>query len=62
MASCRAPAAPRKTGAAAFDHGGWMVNYWDDDMRAILGGWNQEAERPAAGPQDLRDLLGALAL
>jgi hypothetical protein len=21
-----------------------MVNYWDEEMRALLGGWNQEAE------------------
>jgi dihydrofolate reductase len=38
------PGGPEEDRSGGFEHGGWMVNYWDDEMRALLGGWNQEAE------------------
>jgi dihydrofolate reductase len=38
------PGGPEEDRSGGFDRGGWMVNYWDDDMRAILGEWNQKAE------------------
>ena len=38
------PGGPEEDRSGGFDRGGWMVNYWDDDMRALLGGWNQQAE------------------
>lgn len=38
------PGGPEEDRSGGFDRGGWMVNYWDDEMRSLLGGWNQEAE------------------
>ena len=38
------PGGPEEDQSGGFDRGGWTVNYWDDEMREILGGWNQEAE------------------
>jgi dihydrofolate reductase len=38
------PGGPEEDRSGGFDLGGWMVNYWDDEMRSLLGGWNQEAE------------------
>ena len=38
------PGGPEEDRSGGFDRGGWTVNYWDDDMRAVLGGWNQQAE------------------
>jgi dihydrofolate reductase len=38
------PGGPEEDRSGGFDYGGWTVNYWDDGMRALLGGWNQAAE------------------
>ena len=38
------PGGPEEDRSGGFDRGGWIVNYWDDDMRSLLGGWNQQAE------------------
>lgn len=38
------PGGPEEDRSGGFDRGGWTVNYWDDEMRALLGGWNQQAE------------------
>jgi dihydrofolate reductase len=38
------PGGPEEDRSGGFDRGGWMVNYWDDDMRELLGGWNKDAE------------------
>jgi dihydrofolate reductase len=38
------PGGPEEDRSGGFDRGGWTVNYWDDDMRALLGDWNQRAD------------------
>jgi dihydrofolate reductase len=40
----QSPGGPEEDQSGGFDRGGWTVNYWDDEMREILGRWNQEAE------------------
>jgi dihydrofolate reductase len=43
------PGGPEEDRSGGFDHGGWTVNYWDDEMRALLFGWNQAAESMVLG-------------
>jgi dihydrofolate reductase len=43
----QAPGAPEEDPTGGFTQGGWSVNYWDDEMMALMGG---------AGPYEL--LLG----
>ena len=43
------PGGPEEDRSGGFDRGGWMVNYWDDEMRALLLGWNQETESMLLG-------------
>jgi dihydrofolate reductase len=38
------PGGPEEDRSGGFEHGGWIVNYWDDDMRKVLGEWNEQAE------------------
>ncbi|MGH7560875.1 MAG: dihydrofolate reductase family protein, partial [Gemmatimonadales bacterium] len=43
------PGGPEEDRSGGFDRGGWTVNYWDDEMRDILRGWNREAESMLLG-------------
>ena len=43
------PGGPEEDRSGGFDRGGWIVNYWDDEMRAILLEWNQQAESMLLG-------------
>jgi len=45
----QSPGGPEEDRSGGFDRGGWTVNYWDDEMRQLLGGWNQEAESMLLG-------------
>jgi dihydrofolate reductase len=38
------PGGPEEDQSGGFDRGGWTVPYWDDDMRELLGAWNDAAE------------------
>ena len=38
------PGGPEEDRSGGFDLGGWTVNYWDDEMRGIIGDWNKQAE------------------
>jgi len=37
------PGGPEEDRSGGFDRGGWIVNYWDDDLRELLGGWNSRS-------------------
>jgi hypothetical protein len=50
----QAPGGPKEDPTGGFKFGGWVVPYIDE----VFG----QAVRPAARPQDLRDLCGALAV
>jgi len=43
------PGGPEEDRSGGFEHGGWTVNYWDDDMRSLLYGWNHAAESMLLG-------------
>ena len=43
------PGGPEEDQSGGFDRGGWMVPHWDDEMRAVLGEWNQAAESMLLG-------------
>jgi dihydrofolate reductase len=43
------PGGPEEDQSGGFDRGGWIVPHWDDEMRAVLGKWNQEAESMLLG-------------
>ena len=45
----QAPGGPEEDQSGGFDFGGWTVPHWDDDMRAVLGEWNQAAESMLLG-------------
>ena len=57
----QAPGGPKEDPTRGFKLGGWVVPYMDE-----VGGQAIKEIRPAiraaAGPQDLRDLRGALAV
>lgn len=38
------PGAPEEDRDGGFEHGGWLVPYFDDDMGAAIGGWFREAD------------------
>ena len=40
----QAPGGPEEDQSGGFDRGGWTVPHWDDEMRALIGGWNATAE------------------
>ena len=58
----QAPGGPEEDPTGFFTEGGWSVGYWDDVMNKKMGEVAWRAVRPAARPQDLRDLCGALAV
>ena len=58
----QAPGGPEEDPTGGFAYGGWSFNYWDDAMMEIDGQVDRRPLRPAARPQDLRDLCRALAL
>jgi dihydrofolate reductase len=35
----QAPGGPGEDDSGGFKHGGWSVNYWDDQMGQIMGDW-----------------------
>ena len=57
----QAPGGPEEDPTGGFRHGGWTVNYWDDDDRERDGRRLRPTLRAAARPQDVRHLRGALA-
>jgi dihydrofolate reductase len=36
------PGGPDEDRSGGFDYGGWSVNYWDDRMGQVMGGWMSE--------------------
>ena len=43
------PGGPEEDRSGGFDRGGWIVPHWDDEMRALLGEWNEDAESMLLG-------------
>ena len=56
----QAPGGPDEDPTGGFTHGGWAVNYFDDEMMEQMA--ESEALRAAARPRHLRDLRGPLAI
>ena len=54
----QAPGGPEEDPAGGFRHGGWTVPYWDEAM----GQFMDDSVRPAARPQDVRNLRCTLAV
>ena len=40
----QAPGGPDEDTSGAFEHGGWVVPYWDDDAGQAMDGWFAEAD------------------
>ena len=58
----QAPGGPSEDPTGGFAHGGWLPQFFDEDVGEAIDDFFGERLRLAARPPDLRHLRGLLAL